>query len=114
MGRTKNFADIIRAKMASDPALAEAVEAESFNADLAMKVHELRKEAGLTQKQLAELIGTRQSVISRIENADYEGHSLNVLKRVAHALGRSLRVEFCGGEKGAAGKRGRSKEGRNA
>ena len=94
MGRTKNFADVIRAKMAADPALAEAVEAESFNADLARKVYELRVGAGLTQKQLAESIGTRQSVISRIEDADYEGHSLSVLKRIAHAVGKKLRVEF--------------------
>jgi transcriptional regulator with XRE-family HTH domain len=94
MGRTRNFADVIRAKMAADPALAEAVEEESFNADVAMKVYELRTEAELTQKQLAELIDTQQSVISRIEDADYDGHSLGLLRRIARALGRKLRVEF--------------------
>ena len=84
MGRTKNFADVIRAEMAADPALAEAMENESFNSDIAMKVYDLRKEAGLTQKELADRIGTRQSVISRLEDADYGGHSLAVLKRIAH------------------------------
>ncbi len=100
MGRTRNFADAIRAKLAANPDLAEAVEAELFNADLATKVYEARKAAGLTQKQLADLAGTQQSVISRIEDADYEGRSLNLLSRIAKALGLQLRVEFYGGPSG--------------
>ena len=95
MPRTKNFAEVIRNEIAADPALAAAVDAESFNAELAMKVYDLRTEAGLTQEALAELIGSRQSVISRIEDADYHGHSLDLLRRIAKALGRDLRVEFC-------------------
>lgn len=95
MRHTKNFADVIRAKMASSPELADAIERESFNADIAHKVYELRTTAGLTQKQLADLIDTQQSVISRIEDADYDGHSLNMLRRIATALKRNLRVEFC-------------------
>ncbi len=94
MGRTKNFADVIRTKLAADPDLAAAVEREAFNADIAMKVYELRTEAKLTQRQLAERVGTTQSVISRLEDADYEGHSLALLKRIAEAVGKGLRVEF--------------------
>jgi transcriptional regulator with XRE-family HTH domain len=94
MGRTRNFADVIRARMAAEPALAQAVEVESFNSDIATKVYELRTEAGLTQKELADLVGSQQSVISRIEDADYDGHSISLLRRIAHALGRKLRVEF--------------------
>jgi DNA-binding transcriptional regulator YiaG len=59
MGRTRNFADVIRAELAADPVLAEAFDAESFNADLAMKVYELREKVGLTQKELAQRIGTQ-------------------------------------------------------
>jgi ribosome-binding protein aMBF1 (putative translation factor) len=94
MGRTKNFADVIRAKLAANPDLAEAVEDESSNAHIAMQVYEARTAAGLTQKQLAERVGTQQSVISRIEDADYDGHSLSLLKRIARALGKKLLVEF--------------------
>ncbi len=94
MARTRNFADVIRAKMAVNPDLAESVEIDSFNADVAMKVYEARKAAGLSQKQLAELVGTQQSVISRIEDADYDGHSLKLLRRIAAALGKKLQVEF--------------------
>jgi DNA-binding XRE family transcriptional regulator len=94
MARTKNFADVIRSEMAADPALAKAIENESLNADIAMKVYELRVKAGLTQKGLADLVGTRQSVISRIEDADYGGHSLRLLTKIANALNKNLCVEF--------------------
>jgi len=91
---TRNFADLLRAKIDADPDLAEAVDRESFNADVAQKVYDLRMEAKLTQKALAERIGTHQSVISRIEDADYDGHSLALLKRIADAVGKSVRIEF--------------------
>jgi transcriptional regulator with XRE-family HTH domain len=94
MARTRNFAEVIRAKLAADPKLAEAVEQEAFNADIAMKVYQARTEAGLTQAELAARIGTRQSVISRIEDADYEGHSLSILRRIASALDLNVRVDF--------------------
>jgi transcriptional regulator with XRE-family HTH domain len=93
--RTRNFGDVLRAKLAANPELAQAVEEESFNADIAQQVYELRIEAGLTQKVLAEVIGTQQSVISRIEDADYDSHSLTTLKRIAAALKRRLRIDFC-------------------
>src|SRR5438105_356288 len=93
--RTRNFGDVIRVKLAANPKLAKAVAEESFNADIAQKVYDLRTEAGLTQKQLAAMVGTQQSVISRIEDADYAGHSLAMLKRIALALKRRLKVEFC-------------------
>ncbi len=91
---TRDFAEVIGAKLAGNPKLAEAVENEAFSADIAQKVYDLRKEAGLTQQQLASLIQTTQSVISRIEDADYDGHALALLKRIAFALGKKLRVEF--------------------
>jgi transcriptional regulator with XRE-family HTH domain len=43
---------------------------------------------------LAEKLGTKQSVISRLEDADYEGHSLTMLQRIAAALGRRLEIRF--------------------
>jgi ribosome-binding protein aMBF1 (putative translation factor) len=92
--RTRNFADAIRAKLRSDPDLAELVSKESLNAEIAQKVYDLRRKAGLTQKQLADRASTKQSVISRIEDADYDGHSLALLKRIADACGSELRVEF--------------------
>ncbi len=70
--------------------LAEARE----SAAVARRLYELRLQAGLTQKALAELVGTSHTAISRLENDDYEGHSLAMLRRVATALGRRVEVRF--------------------
>jgi ribosome-binding protein aMBF1 (putative translation factor) len=91
---TKNFADVIREKLAKDPELARAVEEERLHADIAEQILRLRVEANLTQKELAERVGTQQSVISRIEDADYYGHSLKVLHRIAEVFGKRLKVDF--------------------
>jgi DNA-binding XRE family transcriptional regulator len=62
--------------------------------EVARKIYELRKKAGLTQAQLAKLIGTTASVISRLEDADYEGHSLAMLRRIAAALDKRVEIRF--------------------
>ena len=54
----------------------------------------LRTKAGLTQRELAELVGTTASVICRLEDADYTGHSLAILQRIASALRRRLEIRF--------------------
>lgn len=92
--KTTNFADFIRQKLKDDPSLAQRVEEERFNSDLAQQIYDARKSRGWSQAELARKIDTSQSVISRIEDSDYSGHSLNLLKKIAHALGMSLRVEF--------------------
>ena len=99
MARTKDFAEHVQAKMAADPLLAQSIEQEVINSEIARQVYDLRTAAKLTQKDLADRIGTQQSVISRIEDADYDGHSLGILKRIADALGKKLRVEFCDDER---------------
>jgi transcriptional regulator with XRE-family HTH domain len=98
MAKTKNIIDAIRAELASDPELAGMVEQEAVNADIALQVRNLREAAGLVQKELAQKAGTHQSVISRIEDSDYEGHSVSLLRRVAAALGKKLCVKFCSEE----------------
>ena len=77
-----------------DPDRVASFEAALANAGVARDVYRLRSEAGLTQQQLAKLAGTTASVISRLEDADYEGHSLSMLRRVAAALGRRVEVSF--------------------
>jgi len=61
---------------------------------VARKIVELRTRAGLTQRQLAKLVGTTASVICRLEDADYEGHSLAMLNRIAAALNRRVEIRF--------------------
>jgi DNA-binding XRE family transcriptional regulator len=64
------------------------------NDQIARKIHELRTAAGITQTQLAKLIGTTASVICRLEDADYEGHSLAMLRRIAGALNQRVEIRF--------------------
>ena len=67
---------------------------EESRMDIAEQIYTLRTQAGLTQRALAEKIGTTASVICRLESADYEGHSLSMLRRIAAALDRRLKVSF--------------------
>lgn len=62
--------------------------------DLARRIHDLREQAGLTQARLAKMIGTTESVISRLEDSDYKGHSLAMLRRIAQALNKSIEIRF--------------------
>ncbi len=61
---------------------------------VARKIQALRQKAGLTQKQLAELVRTTPSVISRLEDDDYEGHSMAMLRRIAAALNQRVEIRF--------------------
>ncbi len=72
-------------------AMLEEVRAEDV---VARKIYELRTEAGLTQRKLAKLVGTTASVICRLEDADYEGHSLSMLNRIAAAVGKRVKITF--------------------
>lgn len=69
-----------------------ALQEERVNAEVAHLIYNIRVNAGLSQQQLAELIGTTQSVISRLEDSNYEGRSLSMLDRIAQALNQKLAV----------------------
>jgi transcriptional regulator with XRE-family HTH domain len=75
-----------------DPERKAALQEERVNAEVARLIYDMRTAAGLSQQQLAELIQTTQSVISRLEDADYEGRSLSMLERIASALNQKLTV----------------------
>jgi len=91
---TKNLADVLRAELADDPKLAAAVEREALAANVACQIYEARTAAGLSQAKLAALVGTKQSVIARMEDADYSGHSLRMLAKIADALEKRVYIEF--------------------
>ena len=64
------------------------------NLAIGREIHALRIKAGLTQRGMAELVGTTASVICRLEDADYTGHSLAILRRIATALKSRLEIRF--------------------
>ena len=70
----------------NDPEMAGIVQDEREKSEVAREIYNIRKNTGLTQAELAKEVGTTQSVISCLESADYNGHSLEMLRRIAHAL----------------------------
>jgi DNA-binding XRE family transcriptional regulator len=96
--RTKPAIDAVetlhRRFYAGKPARLKNLKEARANEEIARKIHELRTAASLTQTQLAGLIGTTASVICRLQDADYEGHSLAMLRRIAGALNQRVQIRF--------------------
>ncbi len=78
----------------TDPAFAERFASAGEAWNVALQIAALREKAGLTQKDLAKKLKTSQQQISRLESPAYEGHSLSMLRRVAHALNAEIKVVF--------------------
>jgi DNA-binding XRE family transcriptional regulator len=72
----------------------KVLEKARANEEIARKIYDLRTQASLTQAQLGKLIDTTASVICRLEDADYEGHSLAMLRRIAAAMNQRLEIRF--------------------
>jgi len=94
MAKTKNALRILDRLTGDEAALKELIEVEAINAQVARMIYEARIQAGLTQEELARLVGTKQPVIARLEDADYEGHSLSMLQRIAMALHQRLEIHL--------------------
>ena len=92
---TSDAVEILRRRVyEGKPARLKNLEEARSNEEIARKIHELRAAAALTQTQLARLIGTTASVICRLEDADYEGHSLAMLRRIAGGLNQRVEIRF--------------------
>lgn len=76
-----------------DPKVRKAIEETRLEYEIARALIRARIDKGLTQKQLADKLDTKQSVISRVEGAQ-STPSLSLLKRLATGLGLSLSVQF--------------------
>lgn len=94
MAKTDDALKILEKMTQADPELEEMVKEASLNAAVAQLIYDARSKAGLTQQQLAARIGTQQSVIARLEDADYEGHSLSMLQRIACALNQRVEISL--------------------
>lgn len=61
---------------------------------LGQLIHDLRVQAGLSQRELADRMGTTQSVISRLEEGGGARNRIDTLARVASGLDRHLVLSF--------------------
>ena len=92
--KTTDAGEILDRVVGDDAELRHLVGQEKLNVRNAEMIHGARTTAGLTQADLANLVGITQSVISRLEDADSEGHSISMLQRIADALHQRLEVRF--------------------
>ena len=93
-GKTSNAVEILDRIADNSLELKKLTDEARINAKVAQMIYDARQKAGLSQAELAEKIGTRQAVISRLEDADYEGHSLSMLFKIAVALGKQIIIGF--------------------
>ncbi|MBI4965189.1 MAG: helix-turn-helix domain-containing protein [Desulfomonile tiedjei] len=78
----------------NDPESMALFKEYEVKADIGQQVYDLRTRSGMTQAQLAELVGIAESVIHDLEEADYEGDSLTMLVRIASVLNQKIEVRF--------------------
>ena len=58
------------------------------------QIYDLRTKAKMTQSALAKKVGTTASDIDCLENADYEGHPLPTLRKIAAVFGMRIELNF--------------------
>ncbi len=92
---TNDAVEILHRRLVDDdPEKIDELEKIRADNDVARKIYDLRMKSGLSQRALAKLVGTTASVICRLEDADYEGHSLAMLSRIAAALDKRVEIRF--------------------
>jgi len=92
-GKVRTFQSRLWEDM-KDPEFKKHYQEERQALKLAMKIAELRDQKGLSQQELAKLMGTSQQAISRIESGAYEGFTLKTLEKIAEATGMRVKIEF--------------------
>ncbi len=77
----------------TEPQFAEGFEEGYRDFEIGVLLRQAREDAGLTQEQLAEIIQTKKTAISRLEN-HAEDIKLSTLQKVAKALGKRLEINL--------------------
>jgi len=93
-GTDKTNLDIYLQEQLKDARFKKRFEEAGEAWEVALQLVALRKARGLSQRELAHMVGTSQQQISRLESASYQGHSLTMLRRVVEALNATLKVEI--------------------
>ena len=94
MAQTKDALKILETVTGNHEAVKTGIAQARINFEVAQMIYDARTKAGLSQSELAALIGSKQPVIARLEDAGYEGHSLTMLQRIAAALEQRLELRF--------------------
>ncbi|MEW6087088.1 MAG: helix-turn-helix transcriptional regulator [bacterium] len=90
MEKNKTYMD----RLMGDKEFREKFDQEYQNLCIAEQIARARHHARLTQSDLAKLINTTKSAISRYESADYDKYGIALLSRIAKACGADLKIIF--------------------
>lgn len=91
---TRNASHILHRRIKDDQESQLQVQLATICAQIAEEVYDARRRRRMTQAALAKLIGTSQSAIARVEDADYDGHSIKTIAKIAVALELTVAVKF--------------------
>jgi len=83
----------IKKELLNNPIVREEYSKLQPEYEIISKLIEIRLKKNLTQKELAELLGTKQSGISRIENGGYIP-SMKLIRKIAEILDCELKIEL--------------------
>jgi ribosome-binding protein aMBF1 (putative translation factor) len=86
--------EILNADIKKNSLASQALERSRINVEVAQLIYDARVKSKLTQQELANRIGSTQPVISKLEDGDYDGHSLFMLQRIASALKMHLAISL--------------------
>ena len=92
MKHMKDFIEV-KKQLLRDKEFRKEYEKLGSEFDLVRMIIKKRLEKGLTQKELARKIGTKQSAISRLESGSYNP-SLSILRKVADALDENIEISI--------------------
>ena len=93
MKGARRFQDYLKEQL-KDGEFRKGFEEEGVYAQLAVQIARLRTRKKLSQKRLARLLHTSQQTVSRLEDPQNTSYSLRTLVKLAHALGKELKVQF--------------------
>lgn len=94
MKKNSTASAILRRRYRHDTEYNELLAEQRIVARVSQAIFEARTAAGLSQQELADRIGTSQPAIARLEDGDYDRHSVAMLQRIADALDLKLSVRF--------------------
>lgn len=93
MKGARRFKDYLKGQL-KDEEFRKGFEEEGVYAQLAVQIARTRSKKKLSQKRLARLLHTSQQTVSRLEDPHNTSYSLRTLIKLAHALGKELKVQF--------------------
>ena len=94
MAQTHNALTILDRMIGDDADIRQMIAEKTLKAEIARMIYEVRTAAGLTQRALAARVGTKPSVIARLEDANVDSDALFLLHRIAAALGHALDIRL--------------------